>query len=169
MRCPFCLFDDTRVIDSRLADEGDVVRRRRECGACGERFTTLENASLRMPYIVKSDEKREAFSESKLRSGITRSLEKRPVDTDAVEAAIHRIKRLLLTSGERELSARQIGEWVMQELGELDQVAYVRFASVYRSFQDVDEFNEEIKRLQSEPSSAAKKKQMSLLPNEDSE
>lgn len=167
MRCPFCRSEDTRVIDSRLADDGDAVRRRRECNACGERFTTLEHASLRMPYVVKSNGSREAFDEIKLRSGMTRALEKRPVDTDAVESAIQRIQHKLLTSGDREVPALQIGEWVMQELNELDQVAYVRFASVYRSFQDVDEFSEEVKRLRNQPSPSVKKKQMSFLPSDD--
>lgn len=167
MRCPFCRSEDTRVIDSRLADDGDAVRRRRECNACGERFTTLEHASLRMPYVVKSNGSREAFDESKLRSGMTRALEKRPVDTDAVESAIQRIQHKLLTSGDREVPALQIGEWVMQELNELDQVAYVRFASVYRSFQDVDEFSEEVKRLRNQLSPSVKKKQMSFLPSDD--
>lgn len=168
MRCPFCRSDDTRVIDSRLADDGDAVRRRRECSACSERFTTLEHASLRMPYVVKSDGKREGFDEGKLRAGMTRALEKRPVDTDAVESAIQRIQHKLLTSGEREVPSLWLGEWVMQELGELDQVAYVRFASVYRSFQDVDEFSEEVKRLRSQPSPAVRKKQMTFLPGDDS-
>ncbi|MDZ7841535.1 MAG: transcriptional regulator NrdR [Gammaproteobacteria bacterium] len=167
MRCPFCRSEDTRVIDSRLADDGDAVRRRRECNTCGERFTTLEHASLRMPYVVKSNGSREAFDELKLRSGMTRALEKRPVDTDAVESAIQRIQHKLLTSGDREVPALQIGEWVMQELNELDQVAYVRFASVYRSFQDVDEFSEEVKRLRNQLSPSVKKKQMSFLPSDD--
>ena len=167
MRCPFCRSEDTRVIDSRLADDGDAVRRRRECSACGERFTTLEHASLRMPNVVKSDGSREGFDELKLRSGMTRALEKRPVDADAVEGAIHRIQHKLLTSGEREVPSLRIGEWVMQELNELDQVAYVRFASVYRSFQDVDEFSEEVKRLRNQPSPSVKKKQMSFLPSDD--
>jgi transcriptional repressor NrdR len=167
MRCPFCRSEDTRVIDSRLADEGEAVRRRRECNACGERYTTLERALLRMPHVVKTDGKREAFSEDKLRAGIQRALEKRPVDMEAVEAAIHRIQHHILTSGEREVDSRHIGNWVMQELSDLDQVAYVRFASVYRSFQDVDEFSEEVKRLQTQPSSSLKKKQMSLLPRDD--
>lgn len=155
------------MIDSRLADDGDAVRRRRECNACGERFTTLEHASLRMPYVVKSDGSREAFDEMKLRSGMNRALEKRPVDADAVESAIQRIQHRLLTSGDREVPSLRIGEWVMQELGELDQVAYVRFASVYRSFQDVDEFSEEVKRLRNQPSPSVKKKQMSFLPSDD--
>jgi len=165
MRCPFCLSDDTRVIDSRIADEGDAVRRRRECIECEERFTTLERASLRMPYIVKRDGKREAFDEEKLRRGIQRALEKRPVEANAVEAAVQHIQHHLLTSGEREIDSQIIGEWVMQELNELDPVAYVRFASVYRSFQDVDEFSEEVKRLQTQPSPSARKQQMSLLPD----
>jgi len=167
MRCPFCRSDDTRVIDSRLADDGDAVRRRRECSACGERFTTLEHASLRMPYVVKSDGKRESFDEGKLRAGMTRALEKRPVDTDAVESAIQRIKHRLLTSGDREVSSLHIGEWVMHELSDLDQVAYVRFASVYRSFQDVDEFSEEVNRLRNQPSPSLKKKQMTFLPSDE--
>lgn len=167
MRCPFCRSEDTRVIDSRLADDGDAVRRRRECNACGERFTTLEHASLRMPYVVKSDGSREAFDEAKLRAGMTRALEKRPVDTDAVESAIQRIQHKLLTSGDREVPSLRLGEWVMQELSDLDQVAYVRFASVYRSFQDVDEFSEEVKRLRNQPSPSVKKKQMSFLPSDD--
>ncbi|MGA8259469.1 MAG: transcriptional regulator NrdR [Arenicellales bacterium] len=167
MRCPFCRSEDTRVIDSRLSDDGDAVRRRRECTACGERFTTLEHASLRMPYVVKSDGSREAFDEGKLRSGMARALEKRPVDADAVENAMQRIQHKLLTSGDREVPSMRIGEWVMQELSDLDQVAYVRFASVYRSFQDVDEFSEEVKRLRNQPSPSAKRKQMSFLPSDD--
>lgn len=167
MRCPFCRSDNTRVIDSRLSDDGDAVRRRRECTACGERFTTLEHASLRMPYVVKSDGSREAFDEGKLRSGMARALEKRPVDADAVENAVQRIQHKLLTSGDREVPSMRIGEWVMQELSDLDQVAYVRFASVYRSFQDVDEFSEEVKRLRNQPSPSAKRRQMSFLPGDD--
>jgi transcriptional repressor NrdR len=156
---------DTRVIDSRIADEGDVVRRRRECVQCGERFTTLERASLKMPYVVKRDGKREAFDEEKLRRGIQRALEKRPVEANSVETALQHIQRNLLKRGDREIDSRMIGEWVMRALGELDQVAYVRFASVYRSFQDLDEFSEEVKRLQTQPSASARKQQMSLLPN----
>ncbi|RFA27012.1 transcriptional regulator NrdR [Alkalilimnicola ehrlichii] len=148
MRCPFCHAQDTRVIDSRLASEGDQVRRRRECGACGERFTTYENAELIMPRLVKSDGTREPFDERKLRTGMLRALEKRPVATEAVEAAINRIKKRLQASGEREVPSRQLGEWVMDELRELDQVAYVRFASVYRSFEDVSAFREVIEGLE---------------------
>ncbi len=169
MRCPFCGSEDTRVVDSRLAEDGDAVRRRRECIACNERFTTLERANLRMPQVVKSDGRREAFNEAKLRSGIERALEKRPVDAEAVESAIHRIKHRMRTAGERELASRYLGEWVMQELNDLDQVAYVRFASVYRSFQDVDEFSEEVKRLQNQLPELVRKKQMSLLPGDNEE
>ena len=164
MRCPFCSADDTRVIDSRLGDGGDSVRRRRECLSCKERFTTYERAELRMPQVIKSDGRREAYNEDKLRAGIYRALEKRPVDTDAVEAAILRIQHQILASGEREIDSKRIGEWVMAELTELDQVAYVRFASVYRQFQDLDAFSAEVQRLQNTPSSSTRKQQLSLLP-----
>ncbi len=164
MRCPFCAAEDTRVVDSRLADNGDSVRRRRECLSCHERFTTFERAELRMPQIIKSDGRREPYNEDKLRAGIYRALEKRPVDTDAVEASILSIQHEILASGEREISSKRIGEWVMEELRELDQVAYVRFASVYRRFQDLDAFSAEVQRLRREPSPATKKQQLSLLP-----
>lgn len=148
MRCPFCQAHDTRVIDSRLARDGDQVRRRRECARCAERFTTFESAELVMPRLVKQDGTREPFDEAKLRTGMLRALEKRPVDTDRIEAALHRIVKALRASGERELPTRHIGELVMGELRELDQVAYVRFASVYRSFQDVSAFREVIEGLE---------------------
>jgi len=150
MRCPFCQNEETRVIDSRLTDDKDAVRRRRSCEACGERFSTLEEANLKLPYIVKSNGDRENYDEAKLARGLERSLEKRPVQSNQVEQILHRIKRNLLTCGEREIPARQIGELVMNELRNVDQVAYVRFASVYRSFQDVDAFSDEIRRLQAE-------------------
>ncbi len=165
MRCPFCSADDTRVIDSRLADEGDSVRRRRECVQCAERFTTFERAELRMPQIIKSDGRREPFNEDKLRSGMRRALEKRPVDSAKVDDALMRIRHQLLASGEREIPSRQIGEWVMQELKQLDAVAYVRFASVYRSFQDVNAFSEEVQRLQNEPAVDVRKRQLKLIPD----
>jgi len=149
MRCPFCSEPDTKVIDSRLANDGDSVRRRRECVTCGERFTTFELAELVMPRIVKSDGTRVPFDENKLQSGIMRALEKRPVEMEQVEASINRIKHQLRATGDREVNSRQLGEWVMDELRELDEVAYVRFASVYRSFQDVNAFQDEINRLQS--------------------
>ncbi|MFA5984485.1 MAG: transcriptional regulator NrdR [Methylococcaceae bacterium] len=148
MRCPFCAAQDTRVIDSRLAGEGDQVRRRRECSACKERFTTFEVAELTLPRVVKREGIREPFDENKLRSGMLRALEKRPVDSDHIEAAITRIKRELMAKGEREVAAQELGEKVMKELSMLDHVAFVRFASVYRKFQDVSEFTEMIEHLQ---------------------
>ncbi|HEY0722187.1 MAG TPA: transcriptional regulator NrdR [Gammaproteobacteria bacterium] len=166
MRCPFCEAPDTKVIDSRLANEGDSVRRRRECLTCGERFTTFETAELVMPRIVKNDGSRVPFDEEKLRSGMQRALEKRPVSTEAIEGALNRIMHKLRATGDREVKSRLVGELVMQELRELDEVAYVRFASVYRSFQDVNAFREEIERLQSEPSAAARENQLSLLDKE---
>ena len=147
MHCPFCGADDTKVIDSRLVTEGDAVRRRRECQTCGERFTTFETAELVMPRVVKSDGTREPFNEDKLRRGLTRALEKRPVSVEEIESAISHIMHRLRSSGERELPSRAVGEEVMQELRKIDGVAYVRFASVYRDFQDVSEFQEEIRRL----------------------
>ena len=148
MHCPFCNADDTKVIDSRLVAEGNQVRRRRECTACGERFTTYESAELLMPKVVKSDGTREPFDEPKLRSGILKALEKRPVSVEQIEATISRICHRLRARGERELPSRVLGEEVMDALRELDQVAYVRFASVYRDFKDLSEFSREIARLQ---------------------
>ncbi len=166
MQCPFCADRDTRVVDSRLVTEGDQVRRRRECSACRERFTTYEKAELALPRVVKRDGSRVPFKEERLRAGMLRALEKRPVESEHVEQAIGRIKRALVAGGEREVASRLIGEHVMAALGELDQVAYVRFASVYRSFQDVAAFREEVERLENEPSPEAKRSQISLLPNE---
>jgi len=150
MHCPFCTTQDTRVVDSRLSPEGDRVRRRRECTQCGARFTTYEVAELIMPAVIKRDDRREPFNEDKLRAGMMRALEKRPVSAEQVEAVLQRITDRIRAGGEREISSRQLGEWVMEELRRLDQVAYVRFASVYRSFQDVNAFREEIERLQQE-------------------
>jgi transcriptional repressor NrdR len=150
MKCMYCGADDTKVIDSRLVGEGDQVRRRRQCLDCSERFTTYENAELNLPRIVKRDGSRVNFDEHKLRAGLLRALEKRPVPSEEIEAIVGRIKHRLQVTGERELPARQIGEWIMQELREVDQVAYVRFASVYRSFQDVNAFKEEIDRLENQ-------------------
>ncbi|NIU63650.1 MAG: transcriptional regulator NrdR [Pseudomonas stutzeri] len=151
MHCPFCGADDTKVIDSRLVAEGDQVRRRRECLACGERFTTFETAELVMPRVIKSDGSRQPFDEQKLRAGMQRALEKRPVSVERLEAAIAHIKHQLRATGEREIKSRVLGELVMAELQKLDQVAYIRFASVYRRFQDINEFREEIERLSREP------------------
>lgn len=147
MRCPFCSAQDTRVIDSRLANEGDQVRRRRECTACKERFTTFEQAELSLPRVIKRGGAREPFDEQKLRAGMLRALEKRPVDSDAIEQAVSRIIKELATKGEREIKAQELGEKVMKELSMLDHVAYVRFASVYRSFEDVSEFTDMIEHL----------------------
>ena len=150
MRCPFCSANDTRVIDSRVTDEGDQVKRRRECLACKERFTTFEVIELTLPRIVKRNGERQSFDENKLRAGMQRALEKRPVRADKVEAAINRIKKTLQVSGEREIPALTLGEMVMKELHSLDHVAYVRFASVYRSFQDISEFTQMIQNLQTD-------------------
>lgn len=147
MRCPFCTAHDTKVIDSRLSGEGDQVRRRRECIECEERFTTYEGAELMLPRIIKRDDTRETFNEEKLRQGLLKALEKRPVSIEKVEEALLRMKRKLLASGDREIVSQLLGEWVMEELKILDHVAYVRFASVYRRFQDVHAFEEEIERL----------------------
>ena len=147
MHCPFCAHEETKVIDSRLAAEGQQMRRRRECLPCGERFTTFESAELVMPRVVKSDATREPFDEAKLRAGMLKALEKRPVSSEAIDAAVNHICHQLRTLGEREVPSRLVGELVMDELRHLDEVAYVRFASVYRSFQDVDAFREEIERL----------------------
>jgi len=167
MHCPFCGAQDTKVIDSRLANDGAMVRRRRECLTCNERFTTFETAELVMPRLVKNDGRREPFDDDKLRAGIQRALEKRPVGTDEIETAVSRIKKRLRATGDREVPSQKLGEWVMDELRTLDQVAYVRFASVYRSFEDVSAFQEEIDMLKNVPSPELRKKQHSLLPEED--
>lgn len=167
MQCPFCGTPDTRVIDSRLASDGNQVRRRRECVACGERFTTYESALLTLPRIIKSDGTREPFDEGKLRTGMLRALEKRPVDTERIEAAIANIKRSLGTTGERELPSMEIGELVMNELRLLDHVAYIRFASVYRSFEDLRAFQEVIDQIEREPTPEERRNQLPLLNDED--
>jgi len=164
MHCPFCSHEETKVIDSRLAGEGRQIRRRRQCLDCNERFTTFESAELVMPRLVKSDNSRQPFDESKLRNSMVRALEKRPVPSDAFEKSVGRLIHKLRTMGEREVPSRMIGELVMEELRGLDEVAYVRFASVYRSFQDVTEFQDEIKRLQEISRATASREQMSLLP-----
>jgi len=148
MHCPFCNEIDTKVIDSRLVGEGKQVRRRRECVVCDERFTTYEMAELVMPRVIKRNEVRQPFDEEKLRSSMRKALQKRSVSTEQLEEAVQRIMHKLRATGEREISSQIVGEMVMEELRKLDQVAYVRFASVYRSFQDVKAFNTEIKKLQ---------------------
>ena len=154
VHCPFCGFADTRVVDSRLADEGEAVKRRRECPSCSQRFTTYERAELGYPMVVKADGRREAFNAEKLQRGLTRALSKRPVATERVDAALRDIERQIRASGEREIAARTIGELVMRALGDLDPVAYVRFASVYRRFEDVDAFSAEIARLKAKDDKA---------------
>jgi transcriptional repressor NrdR len=166
MRCPFCGSGDTRVVDSRLAGEGTQVRRRRECTACSERFTTFESAELTLPRVIKRDGTRVPFDEDKLRAGMLRALEKRPVASDQVEAALARIKHEMVATGEREVRSRAVGERVMAALRELDQVAYVRFASVYRSFSDVADFRDELDRLANEPPPETRRSQLPLLPKE---
>ncbi len=151
MRCPFCSAGDTKVIDSRLVAEGGQVRRRRECQDCQERFTTYESAELLLPRIIKTDGVREPFNEDKMRAGILRALEKRPVSIEKIETMIGQITHTLQASGEREVPSAFVGEEVMLHLRELDHVAYVRFASVYRSFEDLKEFQAEIESLSSEP------------------
>jgi transcriptional repressor NrdR len=147
MHCPFCAHTETKVIDSRLAAEGRQIRRRRECLACAERFTTFESAELLLPTVIKGDRSREPFDEKKLFNGMQKALEKRPVGREAIEAAAARICHKLRSLGEREIASRSIGEMVMEELRHLDEVGYVRFASVYRSFQDLDAFRTEIDQL----------------------
>lgn len=167
MHCPFCGHDETKVIDSRLAGEGRQVRRRRECLSCEERFTTFETPELVAPRLVKRDGRREPFDEHKLRAGMARALEKRPVAVEDMEAALQRIVHRLQTMGEREIPSSRLGDLVMDALRQLDEIAYVRFASVYRSFQDVTEFEEEIQRLQQIARTTAAREQMSLLPDEE--
>ncbi len=163
MRCPFCGAQDTKVIDSRLFGEGDQVRRRRQCTSCKERVTTYEKAELNLPRVIKQDGSREPFDGRRLETGMMRALEKRPVSTEQIDAALNHIHRRALACGEREVASRQVGEWVMDELRSLDQVAYVRFASVYRKFEDVNAFREEIERLENQLTPEERRKQMDLL------
>ncbi len=163
MQCPFCKTPDTRVVDSRLYEDGTQVRRRRECEVCDNRFTTFERAQLSMPMVLKSSGLPEPFVEAKLRRGFDSALYKRPVTVEKIDHAVDTIMRKLRESGEREVPSKQIGEWVMDELRELDHVAYVRFASVYRSFEDVNAFRIEIERLESLPSAEHRRSQLSLI------
>jgi transcriptional repressor NrdR len=182
MYCPFCGHIETKVTDSRLAGEGRQIRRRRECLSCGERFTTFETAELVMPMVVKGDRTREVYDEAKVRAGMEKALEKRPVPRDQLDEALSRITHKVRSLGDREIQSRAIGELVMDELRQLDEVAYVRFASVYRHFEDVEAFHEEIQRLRSqralaptgrdgrrgkrEPGREANRDQLPLLPIE---
>lgn len=148
MHCPFCQHTDTRVIDSRVSEDGATIRRRRECEACGERFSTLENIEIKLPAVIKGDGLRDAFDARKLRAGFDRALQKRPVSEEQIESAVRAVVHSIRMSGEREIASRRIGEFVMNELRKLDHVGYVRFASVYRSFEDVADFREEIEKLE---------------------
>ncbi|HTI47802.1 MAG TPA: transcriptional regulator NrdR [Casimicrobiaceae bacterium] len=156
MKCPFCGSDDTQVIDSRVSEPGDSIRRRRRCAACQKRFTTYETVELRLPQVVKSNGTRSDFDVNRIRIGFQRALHKRPVPTEYVDAAIDRIVQQVLALGEREIPSRQIGEMVMQELYKLDKVGYIRFASVYRSFQDVSDFRDALKEVEA-PAPALKR------------
>ena len=151
MKCPFCGHPDTQVVDSRGADEGDFIRRRRHCVECDRRFTTYERPELSMPSVVKRNGSRHDYEASKLRASLSLALRKRPVSTEDVDAVVMRIEDKLLTSGEREVSTEFLGELVMAELKKLDKVAYVRFASVYKSFEDIGEFVEAIREMQGPP------------------
>lgn len=151
MKCPFCAADETAVADTRINDDGDIVRRRRRCLKCDKRFTTYERAELRLPQVIKKNGSRVDFDREKLAASLTLALRKRPVSAEAVEAAIVRIEEKLLALGEREVASEQIGEMVMRELKKLDKVAYVRFASVYRNFEDVDEFSQVIREVSRSP------------------
>jgi len=165
MHCPFCHHEDTRVVDSRLTEDGTQVRRRRACEQCGERFTTFETVEFKLPAIIKQDGRREAFDERKIRSSLERALHKRPAGSDTIDSAIDAIQRKLRATGEREVISRKLGDWVMAELRRIDQVAYVRFASVYRRFEDVQAFREEVEQLERDLP-ALEGKQMSLLQDE---
>ena len=147
MKCPFCGVDDSQVVDSRASEEGDRIRRRRRCPACDKRFTTYETVELRIPQVVKTNGTREEYDEEKVRTGFMRALHKRPVPTEYVDAAVERITQKLLSLGEREIPSRRVGEMVMRELYKLDKVAYIRFASVYRSFSDVEDFRDAIREV----------------------
>ena len=147
MKCLFCRDDDTQVIDSRVNDEGRIIRRRRECKTCLKRFTTYEHTELTLPYVIKQDGKREEFNREKLLHSLTRALHKRPVPVEYVDKAVEDILSKLLAKGEREINSRDLGESVMYELKKLDKIAYIRFASVYRSFSDVEDFSDAIKDL----------------------
>ena len=169
MYCPFCSAKETKVIDSRLVGEGDQIRRRRECLVCKDRFTTYESAELNYPRIIKSDGRRQKFIEEKLRSSFIRALEKRPVPMEMVEIAISHVSHKLRSLGVREVKSRTLGEWAMEELRNMDQVAYVRFASVYRSFEDMRAFLEEIQILENDLPPNIKENQLTLLTNDSEE
>ena len=167
MYCPFCGLQETKVVDSRLAGDGYQTRRRRECIDCSERFTTYESAELVLPKLIKRDESREPFNESKLRAGILVATEKRPISIESIEELISRIIRRVQKLGEREIQSRTLGEIVMRELREIDEIAFVRYASVYRRFQDIEEFEREIESLRDTPSEADSRSQISIFHDEE--
>jgi transcriptional repressor NrdR len=151
MKCPFCKGNDTQVVETRESEEGDSIRRRRRCLSCDKRFTTYETVELRMPQVVKQNGMRSEFDEEKLRTSFNRALHKRPVSTELVDAAIDHVTQKVFALGEREIGSRQIGEMVMKELLKLDKVAYIRFASVYKSFEDVDDFTDAVDAVRKTP------------------
>lgn len=167
MYCPYCGHQETKVVDSRLAGDGYQTRRRRECIDCSERFTTYESAELVLPKLIKRDESREPFNESKLRAGILVATEKRPISIESIEELISRIIRRVQKLGEREIQSRTLGEIVMRELREIDEIAFVRYASVYRRFQDIEEFEREIESLRDTPSEADSRSQISIFHDEE--
>ncbi len=148
MKCPFCGFTDNHVIDSRLSKDKNVIRRRRECDECGRRFTTYERIEEMLPFVIKKDGRREAFDRMKILTGLRKACQKRPVSANALERAVDRIESKFQESGEKEIQSSEIGEVIMNELRELDDVAYIRFASVYRSFKDAEEFLREVQQIQ---------------------
>jgi transcriptional repressor NrdR len=167
MHCPFCKAEDTRVVDSRMAEDGAQVRRRRECEKCGARFTTFEKAQLQMPQIEKRNGPPEPYDEHKLRSGLARALYKRPVTPEQIDQLVENIERKLRTSSDRQVPSRRVGELVMLELRDLDQVAYVRFASIYHQFKDATEFRDEVDRLLAFPSAEERRSQLPLIGGEE--
>jgi transcriptional repressor NrdR len=169
MHCPFCKAEDTRVVDSRMAEDGAQVRRRRECEKCGSRFTTFEKAHLEMPQIEKRNGPPEPYDEQKLRSGLARALYKRPVTPEQIDHLIENVERKLRTTSERQIKSHRVGELVMQELRDLDQVAYVRFASIYHQFKDATEFRDAVDRLLTFPSAEERRSQLSLIDSAEEE
>jgi transcriptional repressor NrdR len=167
MYCPFCGDQETKVVDSRLAGDGYQIRRRRECTGCAERFTTFESAEFVLPKLVKTDESREPFDEAKLRSGILKATEKRPISSEVIEELISRVIRKVQKMGEREIQSRLLGEIVIDELREIDEIAFVRYASVYRRFQDVEEFEKEIESLRDATPMEKKRTQISIFQDEE--
>ena len=167
MHCPFCGNQETKVVDSRLAGDGYQIRRRRECTECAERFTTFESAEFVLPKLIKTDDSRESFDEAKLRNGILKATEKRPISSEAIEELISRVIRKVQKMGEREIQSRILGEIVIEELREIDEVAFVRYASVYRRFQDVEEFEKEIESLRDTTPKEKKRTQISIFQDDE--